>query len=129
MEASRFQKVVFNDVAAGHQETFGHFGCVPEDESSGYGGVASPGCLSSSTSQVGKWTHQKLLQLLVTMVLCCHGVAMGTVWSLQEDIQMFLVWLTRMHLERKIVINVCVCADDKNVVPGGGASYLTATPM
>lgn len=29
-----------------------------------------------------KWLHQKLLQLLVAMALCCHGVAMGTVWSL-----------------------------------------------
>lgn len=26
--------------------------------------------------------HQKLLRLLVAMALCCHGVAMGTVWSL-----------------------------------------------
>lgn len=26
--------------------------------------------------------HQKLLQPLFTMVMCCHGVAMGTVWSL-----------------------------------------------
>lgn len=52
-----------------------------------------------------KWLHQKLLQHLVAMALCCQGVAMGTVWSLvmrsHPDEPSCVKW------QKKLVITVC----------------------